>query len=208
MCFGKIARAFLNKPRLVSFQLKSAKLRGERRKRTPPASPHTACCTAEGWTCYHGDGLFAPTSSWALPPTLFIQAFSPFLSFPCLLLGIWLNIQQLKGADGKNNLVARVATPLCHGDTLLWAHCSTGQHFSHTKMSFICWRWWMCQTQTGHRDTGFWIPLMTRALFPWRPKAGAPWRDAGLEQTPCTMFYSWNKCLYVRILSQSLFVVF
>lgn len=30
-----------------------------------------------------------------------------------------MNIQQLSGADGMIERVARVATPLCHGDTLL-----------------------------------------------------------------------------------------
>lgn len=73
--------------------------------------PLTACCTAEGWTCYHSDGLFAPHFSSGLaplpplcPPHPGIQSFSPLvlLSFPLspsLLLGIWLNIQQLEGAD-------------------------------------------------------------------------------------------------------------
>lgn len=110
--------------------------------------PLTACCTAEGWTCYHSDGLFAPHFSSGLaplpplcPPHPGIQSFSPSL-FPPLSLSLGGNMAEYSAAGGGwcgKNHVARVATLLCHGDTLLSAHGSTGQHFSHTKMSFICW---------------------------------------------------------------------
>lgn len=68
-------------------------------KKSPPASPLTACWRAEGWTYYHGNALFAPHFSRDLAPTSLPSPVrhSTSLSLPCLLCGVWMNIHDLKG---------------------------------------------------------------------------------------------------------------
>lgn len=100
--------------RLMSFQPKPSNRKKKRRekKKSPSASPLTACCRVEGWACYHGNGLFAPHFSRDLPPTSLPSSarHSASLSVSALFIvtvgrGVWMNIHELKGADGIKTML-------------------------------------------------------------------------------------------------------